>query len=590
MANGTIKNNFSHHSPPYALLVEWSSTSDVATNSSVVVATIKLYVPYSLYIGARSNQVITINGVNYTYNSPQVQTGSAGTFTLGTITTGAIPHNADGTKSVSITCNFNVQATISGVYYGNQVASGTATLDNIPRKATITSAPNFTDDDDPIIHYLNSAGSAASLRVCISSDGVKDDIFAYQATSSTATAFSFTLTSREKEFIRNATIAAGSVSIPVYFIIETTLGGVKDTYKVQKTCSIASPNPVMTLTAQDINETTLYLTGDPNKIIKGHSNVEYFLDAYGVKEAEVVSRFVSAGTYSATGATGIIERIEANTITYAARDNRNVRVEKKHQLDMIDYFPVSCSQSSSIKMSGETTAKATVKIEGTFFNQSFGAFNNQLHFYIDYGNGFTEITTTPSISGNKYELTYTSPNVPYNEDFVFVVRVEDELTFATTKEYTLQVIPVFDWSKTDFNFNVPVKFNEIQMNDFVVEQGTKTTGSGNSQANWVYRKWNSGVAECWCRKHVSTAVNTTWGNLYVSGALSYTNLPWGVSFTDIPVANITIAPNNSGAFLIAGGNTSLTATNTGGYEIARGSALASASNFYINYYAIGKWK
>ena len=98
------------------------------------------------------------------------------------------------------------------------------------------------------------------------------------------------------------------------------------------------------------------------------------------------------------------------------------------------------------------------------------------------------------------------------------------------------------------------------------------------------------MAECWCRKHVSTAVNTAWGNLFVSGALSYTNITWGVNFVDIPVANITIAPNSSGAFLIAGGSTSLTATNTGGYEIARGSALSSAGNFYINYYGVGKWK
>ena len=46
--------------------------------------------------------------------------------------------------------------------------------------------------------------------------------------------------------------------------------------------------------------------------------------------------------------------------------------------------------------------------------------------------------------------------------------------------------------------------------DFVVEQGTSDI--------WTYRKWNSGIAECWGVSSGTTSITTSWyqANLYVS--------------------------------------------------------------------------
>ena len=59
-------------------------------------------------------------------------------------------------------------------------------------------------------------------------------------------------------------------------------------------------------------------------------------------------------------------------------------------------------------------------------------------------------------------------------------------------------MPVFDWSKNDFNFNVPVNIEGgltvngmpvVGGSDYVVEQG--------ESGYWFYRKWNSGLCEMW---------------------------------------------------------------------------------------------
>lgn len=43
--------------------------------------------------------------------------------------------------------------------------------------------------------------------------------------------------------------------------------------------------------------------------------------------------------------------------------------------------------------------------------------------------------------------------------------------------------------------------------DYIVEQGT--------DGNWIYRKWNSGIAECWC-KHTGTGGTNNFTSLTVT--------------------------------------------------------------------------
>lgn len=127
------------------LVIEWSATQSVANNSSTVTA--KVYLQgmdaYSAINAPATNSgSVTVNGTtrSFTANSDlrayQKKLLTTQTFTVG--------HNNDGSKSFSFSTTYNVNATLSGTFYGNRTASGTGTLNNIPRHSSLNAIPTFT--------------------------------------------------------------------------------------------------------------------------------------------------------------------------------------------------------------------------------------------------------------------------------------------------------------------------------------------------------------------------------------------------------------------------------------------------------------
>lgn len=65
--------------------------------------------------------------------------------------------------------------------------------------------------------------------------------------------------------------------------------------------------------------------------------------------------------------------------------------------------------------------------------------------------------------------------------------------------------------------------------DYIKEQGTAS--------GWSYRKWNSGIYECWRTISTSPNINTAWGNQYC-GIVSAINYP--VTFSEKPEEVVTL--------------------------------------------------
>lgn len=517
---------------------------------------------------------LTINGTQAYYKArtsahsfPCAKGSASGTVT--------VPHNNDGTKSIAVSFSTAIYTKTISTY------SNTWELDANPRGATISSAPNITDITETFtVTYSNPAGTSANtLRLYLSKDNLNTH-YAYWDLPKNASSATLNLTDAIREDLRTSSIDLwAEAKFPVYFAIETIIGTYSDWKSLTKECEIVNCNPVMNLTAQDTNEKTLALTGNPNKIIAGYNTLECYLEAYGTKGAEVISRYIELEDgRNSTQSAATFENVTLSTITYAARDNRNVRVEQTHTLDMIHYNPVYCTYSASTAMVGETTAKATIEISGSFFSGSFGAQDNSLTIAINY-NGNTGYATPTIGDYGKFTAIFEAEFL-YTDNFTFTITASDKLSTMETAEYTLKVIPVFDWSGEDFNFNVPVSIGGVEL-DYIVEQGTKNS--------WYYRKWNSGIMECWRRIQITTAVTNTWGNMYVSGAISATNLTYPFGFTEQPILNVNLASFGSGGLIMASGSNYGSATTTGVFEIARGTSSASAQ-FLLNYHAIGKYK
>lgn len=146
----------------YKLRVDWSATQSVANNTSKITAVMYLVQASSwgLSINTRSDNSTTINGTKYTWTSPSISNGGGKTTKLATVTSGNIAHNADGTKSVTISATFELNATISGTYRDTITASATITLNTIPRATQPTLSASSANMGAAVTVTMDRASSS----------------------------------------------------------------------------------------------------------------------------------------------------------------------------------------------------------------------------------------------------------------------------------------------------------------------------------------------------------------------------------------------------------------------------------------------
>lgn len=243
-----------------------SSTTNVANNTSTVKWTLYSEGGNSNYYSTGPTTVM-INGTRVYYKervsySSQTFPAAKGSVS-GTLT---VTHNSDGKKSVTVSLS-------TAIYTATVTTNdGTWALDNIPRSATITSAPNFTDIQNPTIQYSNQAGSnVTSLQACISLTGSNDDI-AYRDISKISTSYTFNLTTAERNVLRQATTTSNTRT--VYFNIKTVVSGNTFYSSQAVTLTIVNANPTFNVAYLDTNSTTTTITGNNQKIIQNNSTLQ----------------------------------------------------------------------------------------------------------------------------------------------------------------------------------------------------------------------------------------------------------------------------------------------------------------------------
>ena len=262
--SGSINSTFN-------IILEVNETgTNINDNTSTVSWVVKLQSTASYnFRTIGSTVVVNLNGSEIFNNYAQRDLGAYSTITIGSGTT-TIWHNADGKKTIGCYASYTQT---SGAYYtpGNMSCSGNLGLTTIPRQANITSAPDFNDEENPVLKYKNAAGNAvSSLQACISLDGTRADI-AYRNINKTATSYTFNLTDDERKILRKA--AMNSNTIPVYFIVKTVINGNTYTSKKKQTMSIINANPtysgeiiIPTGPYEDINTTTKALTREARRL------------------------------------------------------------------------------------------------------------------------------------------------------------------------------------------------------------------------------------------------------------------------------------------------------------------------------------
>jgi hypothetical protein len=446
MASGTI--SFADNGTMRGRIT-WSSTTNIEANTSNV--SVKLQVRKGTgYTGTTG----TFSG-KVTIGSTSSDDSYYGTVESSWVTVVSysknISHNNDG----SGTCYIYGKITgPSGTSLAGVSVSGsqTVTLDKIPRAGSITAAPNFNDEDNPQISYSNPAGSAATVEACISFDGSKDDI-SYRTISATGSSYTFNLTDAERNTLRNS--IPNSNSRKVRFYVQTTIGETVYRSYLEKTFSIVNGSPTVNPTITDTNSVTATLTGDSNKLIRYFSNTAIKFGASAVKGASIASTTVTCGSAKLTK-DGTINEVESGTFKFTVVDSRGNRTTKTITKSIVNYVNLTCGFANA---SFTTDGVIKFNIKGNYFDNTFGTTSNLLvlqYRYKDNSGSYGQWQTiTPTISNNTYTIPITLSGLNYRSNYVVEAKAVDELrTITTSREFSC--IPVFGWSKEDFELNVPL--------------------------------------------------------------------------------------------------------------------------------------
>ena len=118
----------------------------------------------------------------------------------------------------------------------------------------------------------------------------------------------------------------------------------------------------------------------------------------------------------------------------------------------------------------------------------------------------------------------------------------------------------------------------LPVDDYVVEQ---VTGG-----SWTYRKWNSGIAECWCAVNdtVTYEVEVFGGYLYYTGSYTYP-----LNFISAPTVSYN-ATFTSSHLAIIGDEGTFGTSGFGRVRIFSNKGNLQGASVLVRIYAIGRWK
>ena len=329
--------------------VSYSGTGNASSNSTPLTVTIKFYAPYSISVSSRT-LTVAIDGTTHTLTTPSI---SQGWTTLGTVSQ-TVGHSSNGSKSCSINVTYPFKATLGGTYYGNVTSNNTATLDNIPRKATINSAPNFTSDQNPSITFSNPGGFVINARMEFGGTNINRTSIANTGS------FTFSLSTDERNLLFSK--CTSSNTLTVRFVIATKINSSSETdwTWLDRTMTVQSGIPTFTsITSERIDGTVPSSWGI---YVKGKSKCKLTINgASGIYGSSISGYSISGGGYIGSTSpytTGFLNT--SGTVTFSGKviDSRPNRESstKTTSIYVYDYSTPSISSITTNRCNSSGTA------------------------------------------------------------------------------------------------------------------------------------------------------------------------------------------------------------------------------------------
>lgn len=443
-----------------SLTFNWSVKSqNVANNQTTINWSLVGSGSYTYGWVTCGNFKVLIEGKQVYYSATRINIYSGTVVASGTYT---FTHDNNGNKS------FTAYAE-AGIYYVavNCSGSGTWSLPNIARNATITNAPNFNDEANPTITYTNPAGNnVTTLQACISLTGSVADV-PYRDISKTGTSYTFNLTTAERNTLRQGTTGK---SRTVYFVVRTIINGTTITNSKAVTFSIINGNPtIASVTYQDSKASTIAITGNNQQIIQNQSTLQLNIGSVqALKYASIAKVEYSINSYVVDITNSYTNPVNVGTINYSQNFNLSVIVT--------DTRGFVTTQSVTVQMIAWKLPYATIKMtrQSNFYaetdmlvNAYYSSVDNKNSVTIQYKYKKSSDSTysSPVTIANNTQTTASFDN-QYDYDFQFII---SDLFGQTTYNTTLaKGIPLAFFDRN---------LNSMSLNGFPTQPNSFFSGS-----------------------------------------------------------------------------------------------------------------
>ena len=403
----------------------------------------------------RQNTDVYLNSISFA----GINSGETKSVT-GTTT---VYHRDDGALSGYAYAVFTKGSTTSS-YAPNSgsVATDLTALTNIDRYPMITSAPDFSDEDNPTVTFTTNVGFTDYItEIAIKHNWDDDPLANYRQVVVSNGSYTFNLTNEERNALRNET--SNSNTMTVIFSLRTTVGN--DVYfsTITRTLSIVNADPeISSLTVTETNQDVIDVLGSDtsNSIIPGVSSLHAVVVPIANKGASI-SRvtLVRGGTVTADttspyefdfspGASQSIIVIDSRGNTTGVTINKTV----------LPYIPVSFV-NFTFERDNPTSSDIILNLEANYIQQTYNQTPNVpiVKWKLDDGTfntipstEYTIDTTNNKLTINDYELTNT---LVYTSKGNFTISIEDLFTSAVDTQYVLKGIPTFDYGEHDLKVN-----------------------------------------------------------------------------------------------------------------------------------------
>ena len=265
------------------------------------------------YIGTTSNK---FNGT---------MPNHSGTYWLTENQEFTVPHNSDGTGSATIYWKWNVNSPWGGFVYPSGYFN--VTLPTIPRKATVTSAPDFTDLDNPTITFSNPGGF--KMDVWLEPNPVGDHLCVREDIPNTGS-YTWVLTDEERGQLRNK--CYGKSSCKIRLGLYSYVNGVADASYADKTFTMALSDATKPAVDAEVSYDNNSLNKDHNRyknlalyFIQGKTRLNVKISAegkYGADITNYISSIDGKVYYSQEFTSDVITSSGDRIFSFGATDSR----------------------------------------------------------------------------------------------------------------------------------------------------------------------------------------------------------------------------------------------------------------------------